>query len=83
MPPLKIDKAAPETVESLEKEYRAEFSDEMKVSGTEHYEVFKKTNMKLGRLICNKAHQIQDLASKYLQIAPQNEHTNKIINIAG
>ena len=83
MPALQIDKAATEMVKGLEAEFHVEFSDELKLTGTENYEVFKKRNLKLGRLICNKAHQIQDLASVYIQMAPQNEQTNKIINVAG
>lgn len=43
-------------IQKLESEFKVENSNALKLEGKENYETFKRINMKLGRLICNKAH---------------------------
>lgn len=56
MPVLKIELPDPTLLQELEAEFKVENSNTLKLEGSESYEVFKRKNMKLGRLICNKAH---------------------------
>ncbi len=66
MPEIHIERASPEQVEALSQEYKADATDSLKLGGQDPYSVFKRANLKLSRLICNKAHQMQDLASAWI-----------------
>ena len=44
MPALQIEKAAPESVKRLEDAFCVEFSEALKLTGTEDYATFKRTN---------------------------------------
>ena len=81
---IKIFASNPAAVAKLESEFRVENSQFLKFeSPAPSYDLFKAANMKLGRLLCNKAHQIQDVASVHNESKRAKEHARKVIQVAG